>query len=392
MNIIFYKNNGIVAEKGGISRITVNLCHLFREKGYGVWFIGSNNVFDKEGYDNNQFFLPDEVNVRSDENVHYLCDFIKRHSIDVIINQHVTIPDHLNFLSCCSKITGVKLIFCFHNSILTPIYRYAYSRQYLLYKKGYSWVFRLLDSLICRRLMVAFFRFKNRSYYRGIISSNHAVVLLSEGQVHELELASGKREISNAHVIYNSMPVQGIIPQKHSKIVLWVGSFDYSVKRPDNMLRIWSKVEQSYPEWTLYMLGDGVSLNDCMEMASKLGLHNVYFMGRVAPDDYYKEAEILCMTSVHECFPMVLLEGMNNGLALVAFDSFTSAKLLVEEEDNGKLVSPFDIDEYVKTLGELLNNTQERHRLQTNSLRAAKRFSEDIIFNMWDGLFKTILK
>lgn len=156
------------------------------------------------------------------------------------------------------------------------------------------------------------------------------------------------------------------------------------------MLRIWQKVESNFPDWTLYMLGDGSSLAYCKKMAEDMGLRNVVFTGRVKPQEYYQEAEILCTTSIHECFPMVLLEGMNYELALMGFNSFTSAELLVTEKENGKLAQPFDIDQYAKTLSGLMSDDVERLRLRSNSKKAINRFSEEKMFEKWVSLFSEI--
>ena len=170
---------------------------------------------------------------------------------------------------------------------------------------------------------------------------------------------------------------------KIKKIVLWVGNFDYGVKRPDNMLRIWKMIEEHCPDWELYMLGDGPSYDICKRMSRELELKNVRFLGRLNPDKYYHEAQILCLTSVHECFPMVLLEGMHNGLALLAFDSFTSASLLVKEFQNGKLITPFDIEQYAKELINVIKDEDIRKYFQQQSKLAAEMFNEDQIYYKW---------
>lgn len=391
MNIIFYKDNGIVPEKGGISRITANLAKIFRERGNKVWFVGTEDKFIGADYDKEQIFLPLGNNIESKENITFLNKFIIEHKVDVIINQNCSSIDHVNLLYNCGQYTGAKIIFCFHNSILTHVYNYAYTRQFMLQIKRCSWLFNILENRIVRQIGIYACIAKYNKLYKNIIDKCDSIVLLCEGQIKELERASKMHPIPKAHVIYNSMTLPIKFNSEKKKHVLWVGNFDYHIKRPDNMLRIWSKVESKCPDWKLYMLGDGCSLGYCKQMAVNLGLRNVIFTGRVNPQKYYDEAEILCTTSVHECFPMILLEGMNNDMALVAFDSFTSAKLLVKEKDNGKLAKAFDIKEYSDTLLTLMTDTKERHRLQSNAKISAERFSEERIYDMWMDLFNKML-
>lgn len=390
MNIIFYKNRAVVPEKGGIARITANLCNLFRKHGDEVWFVGIINSYKNVSLDKNQLFLPDSHCIYSQNNLDYLCQIVSENKIDIIINQNAFPAQHIELLYQCGKRTGVKIVYCFHNSILTPVYNYAYTRQFLAIAHGKFWYFKLLNTPLVRKVVEWACIAKYYTKYRNLIRKNDGIVLLCEGQIGELEKASGVSPIPKVHVIYNGMKLpknQGLQRKKH---VLWVGHFDYHIKRPDNMLRIWQKVESHFPEWSLYMLGDGVSLEYCKKMAGNMGLHNVVFTGRVPPQSYYQEAEILCTTSIHECFPMVLLEGMNNELVLMAFNSFTSAELLVTEKDNGILVPPFDIDKYAESLAYLMKEEGERRRLQSNSKKALERFSEEHIYEMWENLFSEI--
>lgn len=392
MNVIFYLANGVVPEKGGISRITANLCDLFRRRGVDVWYVGAKDIFENVVYDKNQLFLPDSGRVHSKNNLDYLCQVVFEKKVDFIINQNASKTDHVDLLCQCGVKTGAKVIYCFHNSILTPVYNYAYTRQFPSLVNGKLWYFKLLNSFLGRKFTLWSYIAKYRNNYRNIIKKNDGVVVLCEGQVAELQHASGIKQLPNIHVIYNCMAMQHVEQRMRKKHVLWVGNFDYHIKRPDNMLRIWQKVEPQFPEWTLFMLGSGDSLSCCKKMAEDMGLRNVVFTGRVKPQEYYQEAEILCTTSIHECFPMVLLEGMNYELALMGFNSFTSAELLVTEKENGKLAQPFDIDQYAKTLSELMSDDAERSKMRYNSKTAVNRFTEDMVFEMWEKLFKEIKK
>lgn len=391
MNIVFYLNNGVAPETGGISRITANLCDLFRKRGAKIWYVGAKNIFKDVVYDEKQIFLPDSNCVFTPKNLEYLCWVVSDNRIDVIINQNSSKAEHVELLYQCREKTGVKVIYCFHNSILTPVYNYAYTRQFPSIVNGRLWHFKLLNSLLGRKICIWSYIAKYCRNYRNIIKKNDGIVLLCEGQVAELERASRTKPIPNIHVIYNCMVEQPFEPRNRKKHVLWVGNFDYHIKRPDNMLRIWQKVENQFPDWSLYMLGSGASLECCKQMAEDMGLHNVVFTGRVSPQEYYQEAEILCTTSIHECFPMVLLEGMNYELALIGFNSFTSAELLVTEKNNGKLVEPFDINRYADTLSKLMSDDKERSELRSNSKIAIERFSEDRVFKMWEQLLAEII-
>lgn len=389
MNIIFFHSNGIVPTAGGISRTTANLGRIFRKKGHQVWFVGARDLHEKADYDEMQFFLPNPV-VDSQHNVDYLCSFIIGHGVGVVINQSPFAAAIVNLLELCRKQSGVKVIACYHNSIITPVIRYAYQREFLLRQHGMSLFFHFLKWKPVSRLLVWGYIQKYRARFRQTIDKSDAVVLLCQGQENELLRICGYRQCDKTHVIPNCIPETKVGICEKKKQVLWVGTFDYAVKRPDFMLRIWQKVFQNHPDWMLCMLGDGPSLETMKKMAEQLKLQNVVFTGRVMPESYYEESQILCMTSVHEAFPMVPLEAMNHGLAVIAFCSFTSADVIVQDGITGLLISPFDVKAYSEKLSRLMGDDALREEMTLGSRQFIKTFSEEAVYIQWNHLFSEL--
>ena len=84
---------------------------------------------------------------------------------------------------------------------------------------------------------------KYRKYYLSTVQNSDRVVLLCDGQRSELYRMCGITSSEKIRVIPNCTDINIEQPQCKEQIVVWVGTFDYSVKRPDNMLRIWKQVE-----------------------------------------------------------------------------------------------------------------------------------------------------
>lgn len=389
MNIIFFHNNGIVPTAGGISRTTAYLGRIFRKNGHQVWFIGARDLHEKTDYDERQFFLPNSV-VDSQYNVNYLCSFIKDHGVGVIINQSPFTVAIVNLLDLCRKQSCVKVIGCYHNSILTPVIRYAFQREFFLRQHGMSWFFHLLKWKPVGSLLVWGYIKKYRARFRQTIDKSDAVVLLCQGQENELLRICGYKQCDKTHIIPNCIPETKVGNCDKKKQVLWVGTFDYAIKRPDFMLRIWQKVFQKYPDWMLYMLGDGPSLGSMKQMAEQMKLQNVVFTGRIRPELYYEESQILCMTSVHEAFPMVPLEAMSQRLTVIAFSSFTSADVIIKDGITGLLIPPFDINVYSEKLSMLMGDETLREEMAVDSLKFVKTFSEEAIYTQWNHLFSEL--
>ena len=390
MNIAFFHSNGIIPTSGGISRITYNLCLLFREKGHEVWLIADKNLNEAYEYDKNTIFLPNQETT-SDENKQYLKHFLLYNKIDVIINQDPFHKQYVSLLAYCRGEVGVKIISCYHNSILTPIYHFAYQKEYNLKKSGKDCVFSFLKKHFVRNILIWLYIKKYRSSFLFTFNNSDAITILCDGQIDEYKRMTGISNNPKITVIPNYLAQITKGNFQKNKIVLWVGTFDYSIKRPDYMLQIWSKVESIHPEWSLYLLGDGSSLTEMKNLANKLNLGHVVFTGRVNPESYYQTAELQCVTSVHEAFSMVSIEAMAHSIPVLAFDSFTSAPFIIKDGNNGKLIDHFDIDKFADTLSELMSNDEIRKTMGKEALESSTRFSADNIYKLWNHLFNQIL-
>ena len=85
-------------------------------------------------------------------------------------------------------------------------------------------------------------------------------------------------------------------------------------------------------------------------MSEKMGLKRITFEDFQIPIEYYKRASILCMISAFEGFPMVLPEAMNYKVIPIIFNSYSSAQDIIENEIDGFLIPPFDINKYQKKI------------------------------------------
>ena len=125
------------------------------------------------------------------------------------------------------------------------------------------------------------------------------------------------------------------------KIILFVGQLGkyHHFKNLDILIKAFAEVSKDFPEWKLWIVGDGDMLEYYRGLASKLGvLKNVAFFGRVDdPErlrDIYSVASILALPSSFESFGMVVPEALSAGTPVVV-SSNVGAKILVENGKNG---------------------------------------------------------
>ena len=389
MNILFLHANGIIPTAGGISRTTANLGKLFRKHGHLVWYLGVVDLDPLSNYDEYQLFLP-TIPANSRMNCDYLCRFIISKDIRVIINQAPFASSIVDLIYQCSNQTKVKVISCYHNSILTPVIRFAYSHEYLLKKRHLGFVFHFLRWRPVKELLVKLYIAKWRNTFRHTIEKSDAIILLCEGQEEELLRMCGYKSCPKTYVIPNCVPSTEDKHLTKTNSVVWTGHFDFTIKRPDLMLRIWKRVASSHRDWTLYMLGDGSSLSSMKEYSKHLELNNVVFTGRVNPNDYYEFSRIQCVTSVHESFSLVSSEAMEKGNPVIAFNSFPAAPMVIKSGETGFLITPFDVDSFAFYLTQLMDNEKLCQKMGERAKESILTFSEESVFAMWNCLFEQL--
>ena len=388
MNILFLHNNNIDPNGGGISRITDVLARAFLDKGNQVYYMAVVELSTPTA-NPEQYYLPDQKNVYSESNLKYLKEFCLEKNISVIINQSAL---SMPFGRLMSEVPDVKRISVLHSSLFVPYRHTAYLLEYDLRKKGLGFLLPVLKMEVVNKIVVRYFVRKRKSMYKSMVNLCDAAVVLCQGQIDDFRLVLNDEEMKKLHIINNCIEplTNKTVRTGRKKLVLWLGTIDFKIKRTDMMLRIWKKAVQSHPDWQLKILGDSPYAEEAKQLSDKMQIPQVEFVGRVNPELYYRESEIVCVTSTHECFCMVLLEALNYGVVPIAFDSFPAAKEEIVDNESGLLVPAFNIKQYANKLSNLMDNQEERMRLRQGALDAARGFDSSIIVEKWIDLINNL--
>lgn len=384
MNILFFHRWGINPTGGGVSQITHVLANEFSIHGYKVYYLGFQTV-DGVEYTDNQYFLPNNSDLICEENIDYLNSFCKERKIDVVINQNGLYLESVAFVA---KAEGVLRITVIHNCIFTQFRNLAYQHEYKLKQKNLGWLFNVAKLPLIRNVITWVYIQKYSKYYKQIADNSDYISVMSQGQVDDLKIVLNKSEWKKIVLIPNCIIPYSLKWEPRSKTVLWVATIDFMIKRVDLMLKIWKQVQDSHSDWTLKILGDSPYSEEAKVYAQQLGINNVSFVGRVDPTDYYLDAQIACVTSTHESFSMVIIESFKFGVVPMAFDSFPAAKELIDNGKNGIIIPAFDVNEYAKKVGQLMDEDDLRENMRKNAYASAQKYFSLSIFEKWKELFE----
>lgn len=163
-------------------------------------------------------------------------------------------------------------------------------------------------------------------------------------------------------------------------------------KQYELMLRVWKKVIEKHPEWNLVIFANGGSPEKLKKTGMKLGLESnleVYPTTREVEKELVNSS-IYLMTSKYEGFPLVLLEAMSCGLPVVSFACKCGPKDMINNQEDGFLVEPGDLNDFEEKVNLLIENDNVRKEMGQRASRNIQRFSEEKIMQKWIGLFNQI--
>jgi glycosyltransferase involved in cell wall biosynthesis len=168
------------------------------------------------------------------------------------------------------------------------------------------------------------------------------------------------------HVVRCGLPL-GAAPRRKAKRkrIISVGRLS-AEKGQAGLLQSFAGLAADYPDATLMLVGDGPEGAALQAAASGLGVADrVTFTGRLSESDTLERiaaADILVLASFMEGLPIVLMEAMAAGTAVVA-TRVAGIPELVKEGENGLLFTPSNWDELTDCMRRLLDDDPLRQRL-----------------------------
>lgn len=384
---MFFYNSTLDPLTGGIGRVSNVLAEYFESKGCKVYFL--SRVNDSSYKEQRQYYLIDDREYLSKENIEYFKSFLINNKIDILINQS-GMSQEASRLAYFAKELEIPVISVIHNTLIGSIQNFS-SAYYDRFKKFHlQKVLFITDKRMVKGLILSIYKQKYKNHYKELCNKSSKVILLSKAFFAEIKFFTGSEykyklmDISNPVSFGTDYSILSDLDKR--KELLYVGVVNFSQKRVDLLLQIWEKVSIHYSDWNLKIVGEGVDFEKAKKLCIDMKLKNVSFMGFQNPQEYYKKASIFCMTSSFEGFGIVLVEAMQHGAVPIAFNSYLSITDIIDDHKNGILIPPFDIENYVKELSKLMVDKEYRDDLAKSAMEKSKKFSIDRIGKKWERL------
>ncbi len=172
--------------------------------------------------------------------------------------------------------------------------------------------------------------------------------------------------------------------------IIFAGRF-MEQKNPLQVAKVLAKLKNL--EWECAMLGDGPLLDSVKKIVAEHGMEKRFtFPGWVTPQevlDWFGKSDILFLPSLSEGLPVVGVQALVKGLAVVAsrVGGFVD---LVEEGENGHLVSPHDEASIMNALQSLLTDAGKLQSARHRSREIARKFDIISIVDVYEEFMGSI--
>ena len=368
---------------GGVERVNANLSRLFFKNDIEASYIISlRSAQVKPDID-----YPDHLEVfvlfpdgKVADIATTLSKFLRHHNISTLIFQ----GDNMTITLAVQKAATMaqcRAILHYHGSPYGYLKKYIYLQDIL--QKPLN-AFKLLWSH-------AVYPFKKAKLEKVITNATGGFVCVSEGVRTELlKLFSLPQQIAK-NVISIPNPLTFNITadtafNKENNIV-YISRLHRKHKNSMLALKAWKRVEKKYPQWHLYILGDGILKRSMENFCVQQQLKNVTFTGMVNNvQPYLQTSSISILTSDCEGLGMALLESACYKNALVVTKADGGVTDIVEEGITGYLVPRNDDAGLAEKMSLLMDDAAARNVMGNNAYKKLAYFDDGIIVTLWKQL------
>ncbi|MGN6586382.1 MAG: glycosyltransferase family 4 protein [Solirubrobacterales bacterium] len=228
------------------------------------------------------------------------------------------------------------------------------------------------------------------AYLRTAYRAADVVLAVSDASARQLTLAFGAEGIA---VVPNAVPDVPGEPRSESRegppLAVYLGGFANPVKGGEVLLKTLQDPAVGSLRFVLAGPGDPPwGEGEPPGAAASVGWHGWLEGGE--KDALLREADVFVLASTSEGLPMVLLEAMSQGLAIVA-TAVGGVPDVVTDRVEALVVEPGDPDALATALGEIGADPELRRRLGEAAQRRSAEFSPEAVAERIERIYRALL-
>lgn len=193
----------------------------------------------------------------------------------------------------------------------------------------------------------------------------------------------------NVVVIPNFIPLSTRNSDLQNQTILTIARLT-AVKGIDHLLETAKLVLKEHADWKWKLIGEGELKYKAEDFIERENLKDKLLLQAPSNPDIateYQNASMYVMTSLNECFPMVLLEALSYGLPCISFDCDTGPRHIIQNNVDGLLVEKENPQAMTNAINKLIGDDAKRKAMGANAIENSKRFSAETVYQLWERLF-----
>lgn len=372
-------------QRGGTEVVFDRTTVLLESMGVKVTYISpSINIqqWQKPTEHSQVVMLPNKT-MWAEENIVFLENYIVDNQVDLIYYS----SNALHISLCIANRLKTRLMPWMHSMPFSELV-HKKSLEALLPKNSLAW----WKNTLC--LYGGIFRLRRIQVYLRDLYISYRYVVLHESYKDQIikTLYLSKWMQNKILSVINTLPIAQKVNKSKYKEIIYVGHLCPYAKQVTRLVDIWSKIESLLPDWKLKIYGTGNDEEKIRHRIQQKNLKRVELCGFISnPQEVYNTASILCLTSVYEGWPMVLVEAQNHGVIPVAFNCCSGIEAIIGANPAaGVLVPHLDHDAYANELLKLCRDDKYREQLRDACLVKRWDYAPHVNDTVWKQLINDI--
>jgi glycosyltransferase involved in cell wall biosynthesis len=162
----------------------------------------------------------------------------------------------------------------------------------------------------------------------------------------------------------------------------------------DFLIAAFAPVARAHPDWELKICGAGQSRSRLEARIVDAGMQRQILLPGPTDDvsGEMAQASIYVLSSRFEGFPLVLIEAMAKGMAVVAFDCPTGPRDIVRDHENGLLIPHKDVEALSAGILEMIEDEELRRRCGEAAVDAARDYTMAAIGPRWEEMLHALVQ
>lgn len=227
--------------------------------------------------------------------------------------------------------------------------------------------------------------------FKEIWQTANLVTTMSQGVA---DLIKKHYEIE-AYVIPNGININTYYPSKISKNGVVELLFAGRLNKQKNVHHLINSLQSvKMKNWRLKIAGDGPERKSIAQYIIETRMENkVKLLGWITHQEMkhlFSQADVLCLPSLNEGLPIVGLEALASGLAIVGTDT-AGIRDIVQDGSNGYLVPLYNHTVYAQKIEHLCKNKKTLMEMKQKSRQLAHQFNWEWISERYAYLFQKVL-